>query len=186
MRPAVSFDPQLMLRAQAVRLVFLDVDGVLTDGGLYFTEHGETLKRFNSLDGQGLKYLMSAGIQPVIVTGRDSAPLRVRLQALGIQHAYYGVHDKMAVAQQALQSLKVGFEQAAAMGDDWPDLPIMQACALAAAPAQAHAEVLATAHWVSARRGGEGAVRDLCDVILASQGHYARILQQVTAHGVDH
>ena len=72
------------------------------------------------------------------------------------------------------------------MGDDWPDLPVMQACALAAAPAQAHAEVLAAAHWVSQRRGGDGAVRDLCDLILASQGHYARILQQVSSHGVDH
>jgi 3-deoxy-D-manno-octulosonate 8-phosphate phosphatase (KDO 8-P phosphatase) len=186
MQASVGFDPQLMLRAQAVRMVFLDVDGVLTDGGLYFTEQGETLKRFNSLDGQGIKYLMSSGIVPVIITGRDSAPLRVRLQALGIQHAYYGVHDKWAVAQQALQSLGLGFEQAAAMGDDWPDLPVMQACVLAAAPAQAHAEVRAAAHWVSALRGGDGAVRDLCDVILASQGHYARILQQVTAHGVDH
>jgi 3-deoxy-D-manno-octulosonate 8-phosphate phosphatase (KDO 8-P phosphatase) len=186
MRPTVSFDPQLMLRAQAVRLVFLDVDGVLTDGGLYFTEHGETLKRFNSLDGQGIKYLVSSGIEPVVITGRDSAPLRVRLQALGITQAHYGVHDKLAVAQQVLQALGLDFEQAAAMGDDWPDLPVMQACALAAAPAQAHAEVLAAAHWVSARRGGEGAVRELCDVILASQGHYAHILQQVTAHGVDH
>jgi 3-deoxy-D-manno-octulosonate 8-phosphate phosphatase (KDO 8-P phosphatase) len=185
MRPSVDFDPQLMLRAQPVRLVFLDVDGVLTDGGLYFTEQGETLKRFNSLDGQGIKYLMSVGIEPVIITGRDSAPLRTRLQALGISHAFYGVHDKLAVAQQALQALGLGFQQAAAMGDDWPDLPVMKACALAAAPAQAHAEVRAAAHWVSMRRGGDGAVRDLCDVILAAQGHYARILQEVSAHGVD-
>ena len=186
MLPSRSFDPQLMARAQAVRLVFLDVDGVLTDGGLYFSEHGETLKRFNRLDGQGIKYLLSTDVQPVIITGRDSAPLRVRVQALGIVHAYYGVHDKRAVAKQVLQALGLSFDQAAAMGDDWPDLPVMQACALAAAPAQAHPEVLAAAHWVSQRRGGDGAVRDLCDVILASQGHYDRILQQVGTHGVDH
>ena len=79
-----AFDPQVLSRAHPVRLVFLDVDGVLTDGGLYFSEQGETLKRFNSLDGQGLKYLMSAGVVPAVITGRDSAPLRVRLAALGI------------------------------------------------------------------------------------------------------
>ena len=185
MEPVARFDPELMLRAQPVRVVFLDVDGVLTDGGLYFTEQGETQKRFNSLDGQGLKYLMSAGVQPVVITGRDSAPLRVRLQALGIVHAHFGVHDKLVVAEQVLKELNLRFDQAAAMGDDWPDLPVMRLCALAAAPAQAHAEVLAKAHWVSLRRGGDGAVRDLCDVILAAQGHYAPILREVSAHGVD-
>jgi 3-deoxy-D-manno-octulosonate 8-phosphate phosphatase (KDO 8-P phosphatase) len=185
MEPAARFDPELMSRAQPVRAVFLDVDGVLTDGGLYFTEQGETLKRFNSLDGQGLKYLMSAGVQPVVITGRDSAPLRVRLQALGITNAHFGVRNKRAVAEQVLKELNLRFDQAAAMGDDWPDLPVMRLCALAAAPAQAHAEVLAAAHWVSARRGGEGAVRDLCDLILAAQGHYARILREVSDHGID-
>ena len=186
MHPAAHFDPALLLRAQKVRVVFLDVDGVLTDGGLYFTDQGETLKRFNSLDGQGLKYLMSAGVVPVIITGRDSAPLRVRLQALGIAQAHFGVHDKWAVAQHVLQDLGCDADQAAAMGDDWPDLPVMTRCAFAVAPAQAHAEVLACAHWVTPRQGGHGAVRDLCDVILTAQGHYARILRQVTAHGVDH
>ncbi len=186
MSVALHLRPELLLLAQPVRTVFLDVDGVLTDGGLYFTEAGETLKRFNSLDGQGLKYLMAVGIEPVIITGRDSAPLRTRLQALGINHAHFGVHDKLAVAQQVLQSLGLNFEQAAAMGDDWPDLPVMTRCALAVAPAQAHAEVLARAHWVTARQGGHGAVRELCDVLLTAQGHYARILHQVSDHGIDH
>ncbi|MEY2803088.1 MAG: 3-deoxy-D-manno-octulosonate 8-phosphate phosphatase KdsC [Pseudomonadota bacterium] len=184
--PSVAiFPPELLLLAQAVRTVFLDVDGVLTDGGLYFTEQGETLKRFNSLDGQGLKYLMSVGIEPVIITGRDSAPLRVRLQALGIVQAHFGVHDKLAVAQQVLQDQGRSFEHAAAMGDDWPDLPVMTRCALAVAPAQAHAEVLARAHWVSSRAGGHGAVRDMCDLLLTAQGHYKRILEQVSDHGID-
>lgn len=184
--PSVAiFPPELLLLAQAVRTVFLDVDGVLTDGGLYFTEQGETLKRFNSLDGQGLKYLMSVGIEPVIITGRDSAPLRVRLQALGIVQAHFGVHDKLAVAQQVLQDQGRSFEHAAAMGDDWPDLPVMTRCALAVAPAQAHAEVLARAHWVSSRAGGHGAVRDMCDLLLTAQGHYKRILEQISDHGID-
>lgn len=185
MTPTLSFEPTLLLRAQEVRLVFLDVDGVLTDGGLYFSEAGETIKRFNSLDGQGLKYLISAGIVPAVITGRDSAPLRLRLQALGVTEAHFGVHDKLGVAQQILQKTGLGFHQAAAMGDDWPDLPVLVQCALATAPAQAHAEVLARAHWVSPRMGGHGAVRDLCDLILVAQGHYARILQEVSAHGVD-
>jgi 3-deoxy-D-manno-octulosonate 8-phosphate phosphatase (KDO 8-P phosphatase) len=186
MTPVVRFDPTLLLRAQEVRVLFLDVDGVLTDGGLYFTEAGETLKRFNSLDGQGLKYLMSSGVLPVVITGRDSAPLRVRLKALGIDQAYFGVHDKLAIAQQALSQLGLGFEHAAAMGDDWPDLPVMTRCALSAAPLQAHAEVRALVHWVSSQRGGEGAVRELCDVILMAQGHYARVLRDLTAYDVDH
>ncbi len=185
MTPAVAFAPELLLRAQEVRVLFLDVDGVLTDGGLYFTEAGETIKRFNSLDGQGLKYLLSAGVVPVVITGRDSAPLRLRLQALGITHAHYGVHDKRAIAQQELSERGLGFEQAAAMGDDWPDLPVMTRCALAAAPQQAHDEVRAIAHWVSHRRGGEGAVRELCDLILMAQGHYARVLRDLSAHGID-
>lgn len=185
MTPVAAFDPALLLRAQEVRVLFLDVDGVLTDGGLYFTEAGETIKRFNSLDGQGLKYLLSAGVVPVVITGRDSAPLRLRLQALGITHAHYGVHDKQAIAQQALSELGLGFEQAAAMGDDWPDLPVMTRCALAAAPQQAHSEVRAMAHWVSHRRGGEGAVRELCDLILMARGHYARVLRDLSAHGID-
>ena len=185
MQAVMHFEPDLLMRAQEVRLVFLDVDGVLTDGGLYFSEQGETLKRFHSLDGQGLKYLMSAGVVPVVITGRDSAPLRVRLQALGITEAHFGVHDKLSVAQQVLQKTGIVFEQAAAMGDDWPDLPILMRCALAAAPAQAHTEVLAQAHWVSQHAGGHGAVRELCDLILLAQGQYARILHEVTAHGVD-
>jgi 3-deoxy-D-manno-octulosonate 8-phosphate phosphatase (KDO 8-P phosphatase) len=186
MTPVARFDPSLLMRAQEVRVLFLDVDGVLTDGGLYFTDTGETLKRFNSLDGQGLKYLMSAGVVPVVITGRDSAPLRVRLKALGIEQAHFGVHDKLAVAQQVLSRLGLGFEQAAAMGDDWPDLPVMTRCALAAAPMQGHEEVRAIAHWVSSRRGGDGAVRELCDLILVACGHYAHILRDLTAHGVDH
>lgn len=185
MTPVATFDPELLLRAQDLRVLFLDVDGVLTDGGLYFTEAGETLKRFNSLDGQGLKYLLSAGVVPVVITGRDSAPLRVRLQALGITQAHFGMHDKLAIAQQTLTQMGLDFGQAAAMGDDWPDLPVMRRCALAAAPLQAHAEVRGMAHWVSSRSGGEGAVRELCDLILMAQGHYARVLRDLTAHGID-
>ena len=124
--PALTFSPELLLRAQDVRVVFFDVDGVLTDGGLYFSESGETLKRFNTLDGHGLKLLLQAGITPAVVTGRDSAPLRVRLQALGMEHAVFGTEDKRPAAEGILATLGLDWSQAASMGDDWPDLPMMR------------------------------------------------------------
>ncbi|MDD3017928.1 MAG: 3-deoxy-D-manno-octulosonate 8-phosphate phosphatase [Comamonas sp.] len=176
--PALHFDPTLLLQAQPVRVVFFDVDGVLTDGGLYFSATGETVKRFHTLDGHGLKLLQQAGITPAVVTGRDSAPLRLRLQQLGVQHAVFGTEDKLPAAQGILDTLGLGWHQGAAMGDDWPDLPLMRRCALACAPANAHPENLALADWVSTAAGGDGAVRQLCDLLLVASGHYRRLLAQ--------
>ena len=172
--------PDLLARAQRVKVVFLDVDGVLTDGGLLYSEAGETLKRFNTLDGHGLKMLQKAGITPVVITGRDSAPLRQRLEALGITHAHFGTEDKRPAAQATLTNLGLAWSQSAAMGDDWPDLPMMQHAALACAPANAHTEVLARAHFVTPRMGGHGAVRDLCDLLLSGTGHYQALLASYT------
>jgi len=179
--PALLCDPQLLLRAQDVRVAFFDVDGVLTDGGLYFSEAGETLKRFNTLDGHGLKLLQRGGIVPAVITGRDSAPLRVRLQALGVEHAIFGTEDKLPAAQQILDTLGLGWHQAAAMGDDWPDLPVMRRSALACAPASAHVEVRHAAHLVTQAHGGQGAARELCDLLLAATGRYAALLAPYTA-----
>ena len=179
MQAVQTFAPELLLRAQAVRIVFFDVDGVLTDGGLEFTEAGETIKRFNVLDGQGFKLLQRAGIQIAVITGRDSAPLRTRLKALGVQHAVYGTEDKRPAAEAILKTLQLDWSQAAAMGDDWPDLPLLARCALACAPANAHAENKAQAHYVTQRAGGYGAARELCDMVLTAQGHYARLLAEV-------
>ena len=174
--PALAFPPELLLLAQDVRVVFLDVDGVLTDGGLYFSESGETLKRFNTLDGHGLKLLQQAGITPAVVTGRDSAPLRLRLHALGIEHAVFGTEDKRPAAETILAKLGLNWSQAAAMGDDWPDLPMMRRSAFACAPVNAQAEVLAAAHYVTRAQGGNGAVRELCDLLLVASGRYAALL----------
>jgi 3-deoxy-D-manno-octulosonate 8-phosphate phosphatase (KDO 8-P phosphatase) len=179
--PAIQFAPELLLRAQDIRVAFFDVDGVLTDGGLLFSESGETLKRFNTLDGHGLKLLQKAGITPAVITGRDSQPLRVRLQALGIAHAVFGTEDKRPAAEKILAALGLDWSQAAAMGDDWPDLPVMRRCAFACAPANAQAEVLAAAHHVTQRQGGQGAARELCDLLLVAGGHYARLLQEYLA-----
>ena len=174
--PALTLDPSLLLAAQSVRIVFFDVDGVLTDGGLLYTESGETIKCFNTLDGHGLKLLQKAGITPAIITGRDSAPLRTRLQALGVQHAVFGTEDKLPAAERLLAELGLDWSQAAAMGDDWPDLPMLVHAAFAVAPANAHAEVLARAHYVTTRQGGQGAVRELCDLLLQASGRYASLL----------
>lgn len=173
---ALQFPPALLLQAQDVRILFLDVDGVLTDGGLLFSEQGETLKRFNTLDGLGIKLLQKAGITTAVVTGRDSAPLRLRLQQLGVTHVRYGTEDKLPAAQAILDTLGLQWSQAAAMGDDWPDLPVMCRSALACAPANAHAECLAVASYVTPMPGGQGAVRAVCDLLLTATGAYRRLL----------
>ena len=175
MAATLHFAPELLARAQRVKVVFLDVDGVLTDGGLLYSETGETLKRFHTLDGHGLKMLQKAGITPAVITGRDSAPLRTRLQALGITEVHFGTEDKRPAAEATLTTLGLDWSQAAAMGDDWPDLPMMRR-----APANAHAEALAHAHFVTTRTGGHGAVRELCDLLLTASGHYATLLAQYT------
>nr|MDP2191074.1 HAD hydrolase family protein [Rhodoferax sp.] len=177
---ALTFPPELLLKAQGIRVVFFDVDGVLTDGGLYFTEGGETIKRFHTLDGHGLKLLKRAGIIPAVITGRDSRPLRLRLDALGIEHVHYGTEDKRPAAEQTLQALGLDWGQAAAMGDDWPDLAVMRRCALACAPQNAHAEVKAVSHHVTKAKGGDGAVRELCDLLLVASGKYASLLEEST------
>lgn len=194
--PVLNFAPELLLRAQNVKVAFFDVDGVLTDGGLYFGEYpqgdaratrqdsfttgGETLKRFNTLDGHGLKLLQRAGITPAVITGRDSAVLRSRLQALGVTHAHFGTEDKRPAAEVTLQALGLDWSQAAFMGDDWPDLPVMLRVAFAGAPANAHAEVRAAAHHVTEARGGDGAVREFCDLLMVASGRYAALLQEYT------
>jgi len=174
---ALQFPPDLLLKAQNVRVLFLDVDGVLTDGGLLFSEQGETLKRFNTLDGHGIKLLQKAGITPAVVTGRDSAPLRLRLQQLGVTHVRYGTEDKLPAAQAILDALGLDWHQTAAMGDDWPDLPMLSRSALACAPANAHAECLALADFVTPQAGGQGAVRAVCDLLLTATGAYRRLLE---------
>lgn len=176
--PVLQFPPELLLAAQDVRVAFFDVDGVLTDGGLYYSEAGETLKRFHSLDGHGIKLLREAGIVPAVVTGRDSPALRLRLRALGVEHAIYGTEDKRPAAEQILAALGLSWAQAAAIGDDWPDLPVLRRCALACAPVQAHAEVRAAEHYVTAARGGDGAAREFCDLLLVASGQYARLLER--------
>lgn len=178
--PALRFFPELLLKAQGpglgLKAAIFDVDGVLTDGRIYIGEQGEDFKAFSTLDGHGLKLLDQGGITPIVITGRDSPAVRRRVADLGLKHAVYGAKDKLAVAQPLLDGLGLAWEQVAAMGDDWPDLPLMLRAGFACAPAQAHAEVKAVAHHVTAAAGGHGAARECCDLLLMAAGRYAALL----------
>jgi 3-deoxy-D-manno-octulosonate 8-phosphate phosphatase (KDO 8-P phosphatase) len=176
MTPALHFPPELLLQAQSIRVAFFDVDGVLTDGGLYFGETGEVLKRFHTLDGHGIKLLQQVGITPVVISGRDSQALRQRLNALGVTHYFLGTEDKRPAAEKTLAELSLTWQQAAAMGDDWPDLPVLRRAALAVAPPHAHAEVLACAAYTTRAAAGAGAAREFCDLLLVASGRYATLL----------
>jgi 3-deoxy-D-manno-octulosonate 8-phosphate phosphatase (KDO 8-P phosphatase) len=182
--PALSFPAELLLKAQGrglgMKCAIFDVDGVLTDGRLYIGEHGETVKAFSTLDGHGLKLLARGGIVPIVITGRDSAAVRRRVADLGLAHAYYGVQDKLAAAQAALDALGLDWAEVAAIGDDWPDLPVMLRAGFACASTNAHAEVRAVADHVTSRPGGHGAAREFCDLLLVASGRYAALLQAET------
>ena len=179
--PAIAFAPALLLAARGagagIAAAIFDVDGVLTDGRVYIGADGETVKAFSTLDGQGLKLLAAGGIVPIVVTGRDSAAVRRRIGDLGIVHAAYGAADKLAAANALLQGVGVSWDRVAAMGDDWPDLPLLGRAAFACAPPSAHVEVRAIADHVTAAGAGFGAARELCDLLLVASGRYAELLR---------
>lgn len=157
-------------RIKPLRLVAFDVDGVLTDGGLYLSDSGEEFKRFNSLDGHGLKMLKASGVELAIITGRTSKCVELRAKNLGITHLYQGIEDKLAAMQSLLADLKLAPEAAAFMGDDVVDLPAMRRVGLALSVPGAPQIVRDHAHYVSQRAAGHGAVREVCEMILAAQG----------------
>jgi 3-deoxy-D-manno-octulosonate 8-phosphate phosphatase (KDO 8-P phosphatase) len=182
--PALTFPAGLLLKAQGralgLKAAIFDVDGVLTDGRLYIDDAGERLKAFHVHDGHGLKLLLAGGIVPIVITGRDSPAVRRRVADLGLPHARYGAQDKLAAATDLLASLGIEWADTAAMGDDWPDLPLLARAAFAVAPPDAHAEARALAHHVTRARGGEGAVRECCDLLLMAAGRYAALLERQT------
>lgn len=177
---ALKFPTELLLKAQGsglgLKAAIFDVDGVLTDGRIYIGAQGESFKAFSTLDGHGLKLLALGGITPIIITGRDSPAVRRRVADLGLKHAVYGAKDKLAVAQPLLDQLGLDWAEVAAMGDDWPDLPLLARAGFACAPAQAHAEVKAVAHYTTQAAGGHGAARECCDLMLQACGRYAALL----------
>ena len=162
--------PDLRARARAIRLLLLDVDGVLTDGRLYYGAHGDALKAFHIHDGLGLKMLRATGVEVAIVTGRTSRAVELRAENLGIPHVFQGVGDKLVVFELLLKRLTLPSEAAGAIGDDLPDLPVLRRCGLAACVPEAPALVRSHAHYISEKPGGAGAVRELCELVMAAQG----------------
>ncbi len=156
--------------AKSIRLVAFDVDGIMTDGGLYLSDSGEEFKRFNSLDGHGLKMLKASGVELAIITGRTSRCVELRAKNLGITHLFQGVENKLATMQALLAKLGLGFDAAAYMGDDVVDLPVMRRAALAFTVPEAPQLVRDHAHYVSQRNGGHGAVREVCELLMSAQG----------------
>jgi len=157
-------------RAARVKLAMFDVDGVLTDGRLGFTDDGRELKAFHVHDGLGLKRLIANGIEVAVITTRMSHMVTERTAELGIAHVYQGQENKLACYEQLIHALKLAPEQTNYCGDDLPDLPVMQRVGLAIAVANAHPWVHERARWRTRQRGGEGAAREVCDLLLAAQG----------------
>jgi 3-deoxy-D-manno-octulosonate 8-phosphate phosphatase (KDO 8-P phosphatase) len=161
-------------RAAAISLLVLDVDGVLTDGRLYFTADGEALKTFHVRDGAGIVQLRKAHVTVAIISGRNSPAVSTRMRELGVTHVQQGIHDKQAALQSLLKELQIGAEHLACVGDDTPDLPMFNMAHLAVAVADAHPTVRAAAHHVTQLGGGLGAVREVCDLILQARSVAAR------------
>ncbi|MFZ5450598.1 MAG: KdsC family phosphatase [Thermodesulfobacteriota bacterium] len=172
-----DYPPEVWQRAQAIRLLILDVDGVLTDGSLYFDAKGEALKVFHVRDGHGIKMLQRAGLEVVFLSGRHSDAAFHRARELGINRFHEGCRDKVAVMEEIMAALHIGAEAVAAVGDELVDLPLFRRVGLAVAVADAPAEVKAAAHWVTSLPGGKGAVREVCDLILKAQGKWEGIVR---------
>jgi 3-deoxy-D-manno-octulosonate 8-phosphate phosphatase (KDO 8-P phosphatase) len=162
--------PDLRARAQGIQLLILDVDGVLTDGRLYYGDDGDELKAFHIHDGLGIKMLRETGIEVAIVTGRMARAVELRAENLGVAHVFQGVGDKLAVFEQLLKQFALPAMATTAMGDDLPDLPVLRRCGLAACVPEAPALVRSHSHFIANRSGGAGAVRELCELIMAAQG----------------
>ena len=162
----------LSQRARQVRLALFDVDGVMTDGTLFVSGQGESFKPFNILDGLGLKLLKSSGVATGILTGRSSAAVSTRAGELDIDHLIQGANDKLRAYVDLLQQLGLDDEHICYMGDDLPDLPVLRRCGLALSPPGAVDEVRSEVHFVTRTRGGKGAVREACELIMRAQGSW--------------
>lgn len=172
--------------ARRVRLVGLDVDGVLTDGGVLIgaTESGERveLKRFEITDGLGIRLLQEAGVQVAIITGRESGAVRLRAEELGITECHQdATAAKLPIMQRLLERLGLAWEEVAYLGDDLADLPLLRRVGLPATVANGVAEVRAAAAWVGGRRGGEGAVREFAEALLTARGEWSARVEAYVA-----
>lgn len=165
--------------ARQVKLMIFDVDGVLTDGQVHYSETGELFKSFYTQDGYGLQLLAKIGIRCAIITGRQSTIVDKRAQDLGIQYVYQAARNKLATFSTLLHEAQTSAHECGYMGDDWPDLRVMQRVAFASCPAQAHMEIRAISHYITQAKAGYGAVREVCDLIAHAHGHYQTLLLEL-------
>ncbi len=163
-------------KAKKIKLLILDVDGVLTDGKLFFDNDGNEYKSFHARDGHGIKLLRQTGVEVAVISGRKSNSVALRMKSLGIEHVYQGHENKLAAFNEVLQKLNITPDQAAHMGDDLLDLPLMTRVGLSIAVADANFAVVARADWCTLLSGGNGAVREVCDFIMQAQGHFDDVL----------
>jgi len=174
-------DAVLRERASKIRMLVLDVDGVLTDGKLYFDHAGNEMKAFNSRDGMGMKALQRVGIEVAVITGRKSEAVAQRMAQLGIQYVYQGREDKLEAFLELLKVTGLDPQQVCFSGDDWIDLPVLLRVGLAVSVADAEERVKQQAHWITRRNGGDGAVREICNLILAAQQKDQIIVDEILA-----
>lgn len=161
--------PDLCRRLECVRLLSLDVDGILTDGGLYFADNGLTLRKFNVKDGQGIKHVLEAGIEIAVISAGAQEAIHRRMESLGIPHIFTGVPDKLDTLTHLCGRLGIDLADVVHMGDDVNDLPVMRAVGFPITVPDAVAEVLGHALYVTDRIGGAGAVREICDLLVAAR-----------------
>ncbi|MFC3193569.1 KdsC family phosphatase [Marinicella sediminis] len=165
----MEFNEQVLALASKIKLVIFDVDGVLTDGGLYFTDDGREIKKFNVRDGLGISLLVKTGVEVAVITGRNSVIVAERMKSLGVSHVYQGRMNKLETYENLKLALEITDEEVAFVGDDIIDLPIMNICALPVAVGDAHDDVKSKAVLVVDKTGGHGAARDVCDLIMRAQ-----------------
>lgn len=173
-----NLTPEIQARAARIKLLIMDVDGVLTDGRIFIRDNGEEIKSFHTLDGHGLKMLQAGGVQTAIITGRDAPSVGIRVKQLGINHYYKGIHDKRAAYADLRAKAGVEEHECAFIGDDVVDLPVMVRCGLPVAVPEAHWFTLKHAAYVTRNSAGNGAVRELCDLIMQAQGTLEAALQE--------
>ena len=176
-----NMDAALIERAALIRLLILDVDGILTDGKLYFEHAGNELKAFNTRDGMGMKALQRSGIEVAVITGRKSAAVAHRMTQLGIRHVYQGREDKLNAFLNLLELTGLDARQVCFAGDDWIDLPVLSRAGLAVAVADAEERVKQQVHWITNRKGGDAAVREICNLLLTAQEKEQTILDEFLA-----
>lgn len=161
----------LLEKLKGIRLLSLDVDGVLTDGGLYYADDGSQMRRFNVKDGMGMQLARKAGVEVCLITASQTPAIHHRGEALGLKHVFVGVEDKLTTLQSVCDEIGVPMDAVAHMGDDINDLPVLGSVGLPMTVADAVRPVIETAAYVTERRGGQGAVREVCDMIVTAKGY---------------